>query len=172
MNYRNGFLATVAVLGLSGAALPAFAYPGKGEFAMQGGAGGCMMGGHGHVMSMLEGLDLTKPQRKKIDAILSDAHDQDHADDMRGEFSRVHQQIQDILMSPGPVDKDRIAALQQQQAALRAQVEARHLDVAYRIHDVLTPEQLAQVKARQIRIHELMDQLREAEHPEPPPSDK
>ncbi|GAN69429.1 Spy/CpxP family protein refolding chaperone [Acetobacter orleanensis] len=173
MNYRNGFLATAAVIGLSLAALPASAHPGKGEFPPPGGPGGCMMGGgHGHAMSMLEGLDLTKQQRKQVDTILHDARDQDHADDMRGEFSKIHQQIQDILTSPGPVDKDKIAALQQQQATLRAQAEARHLDVASRIHDVLTPDQLAQVKARQTKIHDLMEQLREAEHPAPPPSDK
>lgn len=121
---------------------------------------------------MLEGLDLTKQQRKKIDAILREAHDQDRGDDMRDDASKIHQQIQDILTSPGPVDKDKIAALQQQQATLRAQAEARHLDVAARIHDVLTADQLAQVKARQAKIHDLMEQLREVEHPAPPVSDK
>lgn len=173
MNYKNGFLATAAAIGFIFAALPASAHPGKGDFPPPGGPGAYTPGGgHGHEMSMLEGLDLSKAQRKQIDTILSEARDQDHADDMRGEFARIHQQIQDILTSPGPVDKNRIAALQQQQATLRAQAEARHLEVASRIHDVLTPDQLAQVKARQAKIHDLMEQLREAEHPAPPPSDK
>lgn len=178
MNYRNGFLAAAAVVGLSTAALSAHAHPGfPPPPPPPGGPGACMAGGfgvygghgHGGGMSMLEGLDLTKQQRKDIDAILRTAHEQDRADDTRGDFEKIHQQIQDILTSPGPVDKDKIATLQQQAATLRAQAEARHIDVASRIHDVLTPDQLAQVKARQAKIHDLREQLREAEHPAPPP---
>ncbi|GAL97194.1 hypothetical protein AA0312_0969 [Acetobacter tropicalis NRIC 0312] len=121
---------------------------------------------------MLEGISLTKQQRKKIDAILSDAHDQDQTDSIRNDMGKLHEQIQDQLTTPGPINKDQINTLLQQQASLRAQQEARHLDVAERIHDVLTDDQLAQIKARQTKIRDLMEQLREVQHPEPTDASK
>ncbi|GAN62433.1 hypothetical protein AA0313_0444 [Acetobacter indonesiensis NRIC 0313] len=170
MAYKNKVLAALAVAGLSCAAVPVFAHSGT-PSSLGGGSHGAPMWGAGG-LSMLEGISLTKQQRKKIETILSDAHDQDQTDDIRNDMGKIHQQIQDQLTDPGPINREQINTLLQQQASLRAQQEARHLDVAERIHDVLTPEQLSQIKARQAKIHDLMEQLHEVQHPSTPDDSK
>lgn len=171
MSYKNGFLAAAAVTGLFCAVLPASAHA-RPPHPPHGARGPSLWGGAAGGPDMLEGITLTKQQRKKIDAILSDAHDQDQTDTIRNDMGKIHEQIQDQLTNPGPINKEQITTLLQQQASLRAQQEARHLEVAERIHDVLTEDQLAQIKARQAKIRDLMEQLREVQHPEPTEASK
>ncbi|MDN7351913.1 MULTISPECIES: Spy/CpxP family protein refolding chaperone [Acetobacter] len=171
MSYKNGFLAAAAVTGLLCAVLPASANA-RPPHPPKGAHGGSSLWSAQGGPDMLEGISLTKQQRKKIDTILSDAHDQDQTDSIRNDMGKLHEQIQDQLTTPGPINKDQINTLLQQQASLRAQQEARHLDVAERIHDVLTDDQLAQIKARQTKIRDLMEQLREVQHPEPTDASK
>ncbi|MFT8334590.1 MAG: periplasmic heavy metal sensor [Acetobacter orientalis] len=163
MKYGNGVLAAAAMVGLSLVALPVMAHPHHGGAPAAGGPGAPVWGGP----SMLEGIDLTAQQQKKIDAIVQQAHEQDQTDSIRDDIGRVHRQIQDLLSEPGTLDRTKITALLQQQASLRAQQEARHLDVAEQIHDVLSTEQLTQIKERQAKVRDLMDQLRELQHPTP-----
>lgn len=167
MKYRNGIFAAAAMMGLSLTALPALAFPHQAG-PMPGGPGAPVWGGP----AMLEGIALTKQQRKKIQDIVHQAHEQDETDSIRDDMGRVHRQIQDLLSEPGQLDRSKITTLLQQQASLRAQQEARHLDVAEQIHDVLTTEQLTQIKERQTKVRDLMDQLRELQHPTPQPSEK
>lgn len=162
MKYRTGFLVGAALIGVSLTALPAMAAP-RPAGPFMAGPGAPVWGGP----AMLEGIDLTKQQQKKIQTILQQAGDQDQTDTIRDDLGRVRRQIQDILSEPGQLDRPKIQALLQQQATLRAEQEARHLDVAEQIHDVLTPEQLSAIKARQAKIRDLMDQLREVQHPVP-----
>nr|WP_249208874.1 hypothetical protein [Acetobacter okinawensis] len=108
---------------------------------------------------------MTRKQRNQIATILKEAHDQDQAQDTQEQFENLHAQIEDLLSAPGPLDQDKIAQVQQQMAALRAEREARHLQTASRIHDVLTPDQLAQMRDRQKRIHALLGELNALQHP-------
>jgi protein CpxP len=161
MKIGNGVLAAAMVAGLSLSGLSAHA-AGPGGWGGGMGAGSSFGGPGGNV---LDGLDLTRKQRNQITAILKEAHDQDQAQDTQEEFEKLHEQIEDLLSTPGPLDQNQIAQVQQKLAALRAEREARHLQTASRIHDVLTPEQLAQMRERQHRIHDLLNQLNALQHP-------
>lgn len=161
MKISNGVLAAALVAGLSLYGLPAHA---AGPAGMGGGMGvGSTFGGPGG--NALDGLDLTRKQRNQIATILKEAHDQDQAQDTQEQFENLHAQIEDLLSAPGPLEQDKIALVQQQMAALRAEREARHLQTASRIHDVLTPDQLAQMRERQKRIHALLSELNALQHP-------
>lgn len=166
MTFKNGVFAAATMIGLSLTALPALAHPphrpGPGAGG-PGASGAPVWGGP----SMLEGVNLTTQQQKKIDAIVQQAHDQDQTDSIRDDIGRVHRQIQDLLSEPGQLDRTKISSLLQQQASLRAEQEARHLDVAEQIHDVLSVEQLTEIKDRQTKIRALMEQLHELQHPTP-----
>ncbi|GBQ83568.1 hypothetical protein AA13595_1208 [Gluconacetobacter johannae DSM 13595] len=130
--------------------------------------GGEMHGGfHGHGMHggmmFLAGLKLTPAQRKQIHAVFEGAHK-----DRKGDWQQVralHRQIEDILMAPGPVDRAKLTALTQQIDALRQKGEAERLDVAVKIHDILTPAQLTQAKARQDKIRALREQMHQVMKP-------
>ncbi|PAL26209.1 Spy/CpxP family protein refolding chaperone [Acetobacter syzygii] len=159
MKISNGVLAAAMAVGLSLSGVSAHA-AGPGGW---GGGMGSTFGGPGG--NALDGLDLSRKQRNQITTILKEAHDQDQAQDTQEEFENLHEQIQDLLSVPGPLDQDKIAQVQQKMAALRAEREARHLQTASRIHDVLTPEQLAQMRDRQKRIHDLLAQLNALQHP-------
>lgn len=161
MKISNGVLAAAMVAGLSLYGLSAHA---AGPGGMGGGMGvGAAFGGPAG--NALDGLDLTRKQRNQIATILKEAHDQDQAQDTQEQFENLHAQIEDLLSAPGPLEQDKIALVQQQMASLRAEREARHLQTASRIHDVLTPEQLAQMRDRQKRIHALLGELNALQHP-------
>lgn len=128
---------------------------------MHGGWG--MRGG----MEVLAGLNLTPAQHKQIHAIMQAAR-QGKRDDWKQEGA-LHQQIRDLLLAPGPVDRAKLASLTQQIETLhRANID-RRLDVAVKIHDILTPAQLADAKAREDKIRALRDQLDALMAPPPPP---
>lgn len=162
MKIKKTLLAAIVAAGVSVAGVSAHAEPGNG---FNGNGFGPGIPGAG--LNALDGIDLTKKQRKQIQTILQEAHRQDQTQDLRGDFDKIHRQIEDALTSPGPVDKDKVATLQQEMATLRAQRESQHLETASRIHDVLTADQLAQIHARQVKIHDLLDQLHAVEHPAP-----
>ena len=163
MKISNGVFAAAVVAGLSLSGLSAHA-AGPGGWGGGGMGAGSSLGGPGG-SNALDGLDLTHKQRNQIATILKEARDQDQAQDTQEEFENLHEQIQDLLSTPGPLDQDKIAQVQQKMAALRAEREARHLQTASRIHDVLTPDQLAQMRERQKKIHDLLSQLNALQHP-------
>ncbi|WP_338332514.1 periplasmic heavy metal sensor [Acetobacter sp. LMG 32666] len=164
MKISNGILAAAVVAGLSLSGLSAQAAGPGGPGGWGGGMGaGSTFGGPAG--NALDGLDLTRKQRNQIATILKEAHDQDQAQDTQEEFENLHAQIEDLLSAPGPLDQDQIAQVQQKMATLRAEREARHLQTASRIHDVLTTDQLAQMRQRQKRIHELLNELSALQHP-------
>ncbi|MBV1832857.1 Spy/CpxP family protein refolding chaperone [Novacetimonas pomaceti] len=119
-------------------------------------------------MPFLGQVSLTKAQRKKIDAILKADHPDFHAD-MEKE-SGLHHQIQDLLATPGKVDQAQIVSLQQQIASIHQAHEAERLQTAIRIHDVLTADQLTQIKAAQDKADSLHAQLRALMAPPSPPT--
>lgn len=167
MKIGNGVMAAAMVAGLSLSGLSAHA-AGPGGMGGPGGPGGGMGVGStfgGPAGNALDGLDLSRKQRNQIATILKEAHEQDQAQDTQEEFENLHTQIEDLLSAPGPLDQDKIAQVQQKMATLRAEREARHLQTASRIHDVLTPDQLAQMRERQKRIHELLNELNALQHP-------
>ena len=109
-------------------------------------------------MPFLAQVNLSKAQRKKIDAILKADHPAFHAD--MDKESGLHHQIQDLLATPGKVDEAQIASLQQQIASIHQTHEAARVQTAIRIHDVLTADQLSQIKATQDKADSLHAQLR------------
>ena len=129
-----------------------------------GGPGG--PGGFG--MPFLGNVQLTSAQHKKLKAILQDSHP-DFRADMDKEH-KLHQQIQDLLATPGKVDESQIVGLQQQITQLHQLHEAARLQTAIRIHDILTADQLNQIRETQGKIDSLHEQLRALTAP-PPPED-
>ena len=133
--------------------------------------GGCgMMGGPGGGFGMpfLGNVQLTSAQHKKLKAILEDSHP-DFRADMEKEH-QLHKQIQDLLVVPGKVDETQITTLQQQITAMHQQHEAARLQTAIRIHDILTPDQLNQIRDTQDKVASLHEQLRALTAP-PVPED-
>lgn len=131
-----------------------------------GGMGG--PGGFGG-MPFLGNVQLTAAQHKKLKAILQDSHP-DFRADMDKEH-QLHKQIQDLLATPGKVDESQIVGLQQQITAMHQQHEAARLQTAIRIHDILTTDQLNQIRDTQDKIDSLHQQLRALTAPPPPPED-
>ncbi|GAN88263.1 periplasmic heavy metal sensor [Komagataeibacter intermedius] len=135
--------------------------------------GGCgMMGGPGAPggfgMPFLGNVQLTSAQHKKLKAILQDSHP-DFRADMEKEH-QLHKQIQDLLVVPGKVDEAQIVSLQQQITAIHQQHEAGRLQTAIRIHDILTTDQLNQIRDTQDKVASLHEQLRALTAP-PAPED-
>ncbi|AQS87514.1 hypothetical protein A0U93_05700 [Neoasaia chiangmaiensis] len=117
-----------------------------------------MHGPHGRMMMpMLAGIDLTKQQREKLHALWKSHHG-----DMRASWHRerdLDDQIAAVLMADGTVDRARLTALFQQKDALRAQAEQASIDDAIQVHDILTPQQLAQARATHAKLEGLEQQI-------------
>ena len=77
----------------------------------------------------------------------------------------LHAEVKGLLGAPGRLGQDKMALEQQRMASLRAEHGARRRQAASRIHDVLTPAQLAQMRDRQKRIHALLGELNALQHP-------
>ncbi|MBL7233822.1 periplasmic heavy metal sensor [Komagataeibacter oboediens] len=154
--------------GFSGQAVAAHHHapppPPPGGCGMMGGPGG--PGGFG--MPFLGNVQLTAAQHKKLKAILQDSHP-DFRADMEKEH-QLHKQIQDLLVVPGKVDEAQIVSLQQQITAIHQQHEAGRLQTAIRIHDILTTDQLNQIRDTQDKVASLHEQLRALTAP-PAPED-
>ncbi|GCE83208.1 hypothetical protein MSKU15_1559 [Komagataeibacter diospyri] len=151
--------------GFSGQAVAAHHQaPPPGGCGMMGGPGG--PGGFG--MPFLGNVQLTSAQHKKLKAILQDSHP-DFRADMDKEH-QLHKQIQDLLATPGKVDESQIVGLQQQITAMHQQHEAARLQTAIRIHDILTTDQLNQIRETQDKVASLHEQLRALTAP-PAPED-
>ncbi|MBB2202900.1 Spy/CpxP family protein refolding chaperone [Gluconacetobacter tumulisoli] len=162
--FRKTILAATVLATLAGGAAAATAQdmppppPHGGE--MHGGFPGHGM--HGGMM-FLAGLKLTPAQRKQIHAVFEGVH-KEHKGDWQ-QVRDLHRQIEDILITPGPVDRAKLTGLTQQIDALHQKDEAERLDIAVKIHDILTPAQLTQAKARQDKIRALQEQMHQAMMP-------
>ncbi|MBM9402986.1 Spy/CpxP family protein refolding chaperone [Gluconacetobacter azotocaptans] len=172
--FRKTILAATVLATLAGGTATAMAQdmppppPPGGE--MHGGFHG--RGMHGGMM-FLAGLKLTPAQHKQLRAIFEGVRKDHKAYRADGQQRRaLRQQIEDTLMAPGPVDRAKLTALTQQIDALRQKGEAERLDIAVKIHDILTPAQLAQAKARQDRIRALQEQMHQAMMPDQDDSGK
>ncbi|RBM06155.1 hypothetical protein NJLHNGOC_10820 [Novacetimonas cocois] len=112
---------------------------------------------HGHHILSLRGITLTAAQHKKLAALMHGPHP-DFRADMEQEHT-LRTQLRTVLSTPGTVDQASLTSIEQQLDALRQKREARHLEMEVKIHDILTPEQLAQIKDRQDKIDALHEQL-------------
>ncbi|AHI26028.1 hypothetical protein H845_2098 [Komagataeibacter xylinus E25] len=147
--------------GFSGQAVAAHHAPPPGGCGMMGGPGG-------FGMPFLGNVQLTAAQHKKLKAILQDSHPDFHAD--MDKEHQLHKQIQDLLATPGKVDESQIVGLQQQITQIHQQHEAARLQTAIRIHDILTTDQLNQIRETQDKVASLHEQLRALTAP-PAPDD-
>ncbi|GBQ28496.1 Spy/CpxP family protein refolding chaperone [Gluconacetobacter sacchari] len=158
--FKKTILAVTVLAGLSATVAQAHDMPPPGA-----GPGFHHGWGQRHGMEMLAGLKLTPAQRTQIHAILEAARKGRHGDWKQA--GALHEQIRDLLLAPGPVDRAKLTSLTQQiEAIYHADAEAR-LDVAVKIHDILTPAQLADAKAREDKIRSLHEQLRDLMTPPP-----
>lgn len=103
MKIKKTLLAAIVAAGVSVAGVSAHAEPGNG---FNGNGFGPGIPGAG--LNALDGIDLTKKQRKQIQTILQEAHRQDQAQDLRGDFDKIHRQIEDALTSPVRWTKTRL----------------------------------------------------------------
>ncbi|MFW7267176.1 Spy/CpxP family protein refolding chaperone [Gluconacetobacter sp. Hr-1-5] len=164
--FKKTILAVTVMAGLSATVAHAHDMP---QPPPGPGPGPGMHGGWGPRggMDVLAGLKLTPAQHKQIHAILKAARKDKRAD--WKQEGALHEQIRDLLLAPGPVDRAKLTSLTQQIETLhQANIDSR-LDVAVKIHDILTPAQLADAKAREDKIRSLRDQLDELTAPPPPP---
>ncbi len=153
-------LGAVALEGTGTSALAHPPMPGPGPEGF--GHGG--PGGPGFGMPMLEGLDLTKKQKDAVHQVFRQSHD--GMKDLHKQEKALHDQVVALLLTPGKIDSAQLQSLTQQQAALEAKKEAGRMDVAVKIHDILTADQLTKAKERHDKISALLDQLHEIEHPQ------
>jgi periplasmic protein CpxP/Spy len=154
--FKKTILAVTVLAGLSGTVAMAQDMPPPGG-GFQGGHGPGPHGGPHGELPFLAGLNLTPAQHKQMHAIFATMH-KDH----KGEWQQVrglHEQFEDLLLAPGPVDKTKLAALTQQMESLHQAKDAERLDIAVKIHDILTPAQLAEAKDRADKIRALHEQL-------------
>lgn len=121
---------------------------------------------HGHILS-LHGITLTSAQHKKLAALMHGDHP-DFRADMQQERA-LHGQLRTLLSTPGTVDQASLTSVEQQLDALHQKREAQRLQFEVKVHDILTPEQLAQIKERQDKIDALQEQLHALMEPPPPP---
>lgn len=134
-----------------GAAVPALAQPGHGPECGPG------------APPMLGGIDLTKKQKTAIHKVFED----DHAasKDLRKQSRALHEQEMELLMTPGKIDTAQLQSVTQQEEALNAKEHEARLNVAVKIHDILTTDQLTQLKDRHDKVKALREQIRAVEHP-------
>ncbi|NLI26609.1 MAG: Spy/CpxP family protein refolding chaperone [Acetobacter sp.] len=126
------------------------------------------MDGHGGpggmgMMPFFHGLDLTKKQKAQISEIMKEAHKNRPAD--HGADRDLHDKIAELLLAPGKVDEAQLAALMKQEDDLRQQAEQDRMQIAVKIHNVLTDEQLAQAKARFTKMQSLQAEMRDLMKP-------
>ncbi|MCQ9156931.1 Spy/CpxP family protein refolding chaperone [Acidomonas methanolica] len=118
-----------------------------------------MQGAHRMMkMGLLAGVDLTPEQKAELDAMRKD-----NRDTMRAKMGRmrlIDGQIAAVLMADGPVDRSKLAGLAQQKAALMDEGRQAWIDAAIKVHDLLTPQQLATARS----VHEKMESLRSQMH--------
>ncbi|CAP57036.1 Spy/CpxP family protein refolding chaperone [Gluconacetobacter diazotrophicus] len=168
--FKKTIMAVTVLAGLSGtAAMAQDAPPPDGGMHGEWGHHGPHGGMHGD-MGFLAGLNLTPAQHKQLHAIFAAAH-KDHKGDWQ-QFHGLHQQIEELLLTPGPVDRAKLTALTQQIDAAHQAEAAERLDIAVKIHDILTPAQLAQAKERADKIHALHEQMRALMKPDQGPDGK
>ncbi|GBR09282.1 Spy/CpxP family protein refolding chaperone [Acetobacter oeni] len=163
---KRSWMAIVPVAVLT---LGAFALDGVGTHAQaqppfpgEGGPGHFGPGGPGR-LPLLEGIELTKKQKDAVHQIFKKNHDDKN--DLHKQEQALHDQVASLLLAPGKVDTAQLQTLTQQEATLHAQAEAERLDIAVKVHDILTTEQLAQAKDRYDKISALLNQLHDVEHP-------
>lgn len=120
-------------------------------------------GGPGRGMPLLEGIDLTKKQKDAVHQIFKQSHDS--TKDLHQQERALHDQVENLLLTPGKIDTTQLQSLTQQETALAAKKDADRLAMAVKIHDILTTEQLTQAKDRHDKISALMDQLHALMHP-------
>lgn len=177
--FKKTMLAMTVLASLSGGAALAQDMPpgpGIGDYGMgdhgMGGPGmhggfeghGMHGGMHGE-MALLAGLKLTPAQHKQLHEIFQDARHA-HKGDWK-QLGDLHRQIEDVLLAPGAVDKAKLTTLTQQIEGLRQAEAARRLDIAVKIHDILTPDQLAQARARVEKIRALRQEMHDVMKPVP-----
>ncbi|PYD64422.1 hypothetical protein CFR72_01095 [Gluconacetobacter entanii] len=121
---------------------------------------------HGHLLS-LQGITLTSAQHKKLAALMHGDHP-DFRADMQQEHA-MRTQLRTLLTTPGAVDQASLTSVEQQLDALHQKRAAQRLQFEVKIHDILTPDQLAQIKDRQDKIDALHEQLHALMAPPAPP---
>jgi len=123
------------------------------------------MGGPGMfmMMPMLSGVTLTPDQEKQIHEIMKSGRHDGH--ESWDKMKSLHEQVEATLFAPGKVDQAKLTSLTQQIDAMHAQEDADRMAVAVKVHDILTPEQLALAQQNNAKIESLQQQLGELMRP-------
>ncbi|GBR50557.1 hypothetical protein AA106555_0255 [Neokomagataea thailandica NBRC 106555] len=122
-------------------------------------------------MPVPPGVVLTDAQKTQVKALFHGDHAAEH--ERRQKLEALRQQIMDGLTVEGALDRDHLAQLTAQEAALHAEEAQGRLAVQEKIHDILTPEQQRQAATTARKLHDLHGQIDAlmGHPPEPPPGD-
>ena len=129
--------------------------PGRGPMAMGDRGGGPMPM---PLMMFLRQAKLTPDQDAKVHQIMAASFAKTRP--LMEQLHKIHDQISDKLLSPGPVTANDIAPLQQMDSQIHQQIDQQMVSTALQIRGVLTPQQLARVAD----LHQKLDSLREQIH--------
>ncbi|MBR0559147.1 Spy/CpxP family protein refolding chaperone [Neokomagataea anthophila] len=114
------------------------------------------------------GVVLNDAQKAQVKALLHNDHAVDH--ERHQKLDALRHQIMDGLTVEGALDREHLAQLSAQEAALHAEEAQGRLAVQEKIHDLLTPEQQHQASVTAHKLHELHEQIDAltGRPPEPP----
>lgn len=116
------------------------------------------MGGIGHGMEFLHGLNLTDEQKTQMKAI-GKAGWESMKPLMKQERALHEQEINQLLAS-GTVTAEQMQPLLAQEEALRTQIDTAHMETLVKMRSVLTAEQISAAATK----HAQIEQLHEQEH--------
>jgi len=126
---------------------------------------------HGPMGMMLPGVTLTMQQKAQMRAIFQAAH-HEHVGGRGGEWKQIRgldQQIGDVLMADGKVDRAKLDDLLKQKDAMMERHRDAWVDTAIKVHDILTPGQLVQARATRAKLTALHEQEQALIHPDKGP---
>lgn len=114
------------------------------------------------------GVVLSDSQKAQVKALLTGGHAAEH--ERHQKLDALRHQIMDGLTVEGALDREHLAQLGAQEAALHAEEAQGRLTVQEKIHDLLTPEQQHQASVTAHKLHDLHEQIDAltGRPPEPP----
>lgn len=113
----------------------------------------------GPLGKIFQNITLSADQQQKVQVILSNARANEIS--KRGELRSIHDSMINTLLAPGKVEKGNLDPLLDKQAKVEKELGADRAKTAVAIRNVLTPDQLVQVKARYIKLKGIAEQMRQ-----------